>query len=271
MSPICRISRVWLNRHGPPGTPVATPCYHFGMAEFTETVTKTVNCPYCPSSKISKYGTQQGQQRYQCQGCGKTFTATGKLHGHRFTSDQIGAAIRQFYSGTSYKQIAEYLEEVHDLPEPSKRTVYSWVKQYTDAALDKMGEHQAETSGMWVADEMQVTVGGEKYWNWNVMDKGTRYLLASHLSKERDARAARAVFKKALTAADEPPKSVTTDKLRSYIKLIKDMLPDATHIQSQGLRAEVNNNLSERVQGTFRQRTKTLRGLDNKESGRLGP
>ena len=70
-----------------------------------------------------------------------------------------------------------------------------------------------------------------------------------------------------LGAADKPPKTVTTDKWRAYIKPIKDLMPEATHIQSQGLRAEINNNLSERVQGTFRQREKTLRGLDSKESG----
>ena len=44
-------------------------------------------------------------------------------------------------------------------------------------------------------------------------------------------------------------------------------MPDTTHIKSEGMRAEVNNNLSERLQGTYRQRTKTLRGLDSKESG----
>ena len=31
----------------------------------------------------------------------------------------------------------------------------------------------------------------------------------------------------------------------------------------------INNNLSERLQGTYRQRTKTLRGLDNAESGQV--
>ena len=57
-------------------------------------------------------------------GGGKTFTDTGKLHGHRFTADQIGAAIRQFYAGTSYKQIAEDMEERYDIPEPSKAAIY---------------------------------------------------------------------------------------------------------------------------------------------------
>ena len=41
------------------------------------------------------------------------------------------------------------------------------------------------------------------------------------------------------------------------------------HVQSEGIRAELNNNLSERLQGTFRQRTKTLRGLDNAKSGQV--
>lgn len=44
---------------------------------------------------------------------------------------------------------------------------------------------------------------------------------------------------------------------------------DVQHVQSEGIRAELNNNLSERLQGTYLQRTKTLRGLDNKESGQV--
>ena len=74
-------------------------------------------------------------------------------------------------------------------------------------------------------------------------------------------------MRKALKSADAPPKSITTDKLRSYLSAIKEVMPDTTHIKSEGMRAEVNNNLSERLQGTYRQRTKTLRGLDSKESG----
>ena len=95
------------------------------MAEFTETVVKTVNCPYCTGAKVVKNGTQRGEQRYMCRGCGKTFTNTGKLHGHQFTTEQIGAdrigaAIRMFYSGTSYKQIAEHMEDIYDIPSPTR-------------------------------------------------------------------------------------------------------------------------------------------------------
>ncbi len=82
-----------------------------------------------------------------------------------------------------------------------------------------------------------------------------------------DAQAARVVLRKAALAADKPPKTISTDKLRSYIQPVKDVLPEGQHIQSEGMRASVNNNLSERLQGTFRDRIKTLRGLDNLKSG----
>ena len=179
----------------------------------------------------------------------------------------VGSAIRDFYSGKSYKQICEGLKDEYDIPEPSKATVYEWVRDFTDQAVDEMKGHKAKTGGHWVADEMQVDVGGKKVWLWNVMDAETRYILATHLTPRRDAQAAGVVFRKALAAADKPPKTITTDKLRSYIRPIKDIMPEARHIKSEGLAADINNNLSERLQGTFRDRTKTLRGLETLKTG----
>ena len=172
-----------------------------------------------------------------------------------------------YYGGTSYKQTAETLDDAYDMPEPSKATLYEWVAEYTDVAKDILADFPAHTSGKWVADEIQVKVGGESMWLWNVMDAGTRYALAVHLSPNRDTRAAVAVMRKAMAAADAPPKSITTDKLGSYTGAIKTVFPDAKHIQSEGIRAWVNNNLSERLQGTIRDREKTLRALNGLESG----
>ena len=131
-----------------------------------------------------------------------------------------------------------------------------------------MKDHPAKTGGGdWVADELHFTVKGKKAYLWDIMDRDTRYILASHLSYRRDAPSARAMLRKALAASDGPPKTITTDKWRAYIKPIKDLVPEAKHIQSEGLAAEVNNNLSERLQGTYRDRVKTLRSLESIETG----
>ena len=158
------------------------------------------------------------------------------IDSNRYPANQIGSAVRMFYSGMSYKQIAENMIEMFDIPEPSKRTIYRWVKEYTKDAMREMEKHKAQTGDSWVADEMQVLVGGQKYWNWNVMDEKTRYILASHLSKRRDTRAATAVMRKTQKAAANTPKTVKTDKLRSYESAIENVWGgDVKHVQSEGL------------------------------------
>ena len=239
------------------------------MAEYTETITTKILCPDCDSPDVVKHGWQNGQQRYRCQDCEKAFRYNGKPEGKRFNAEQIGAAVRMFYMGMSYKQIAETMEKQYDIPEPSKRAIYQWVKRYTDEAVaeSRKPQYRAHTGDVWVADEMQVVVGGEKYWHWNVMDSDTRYVLASYLSKERTTRAGTEVMRRAKLAAANEPKEIKTDRLRSYDGAIDNVFPLAQHVKSDGLRAEINNNMSERLQGSYRSRTKTLRGLDSRESG----
>ena len=183
-------------------------------------------------------------------------------------AEMVGSAIRDFYSGKSYKAIAEGLHDEYDLPtEPSKATIYEWVRDYTDKAMAQMKGHKAKTGGHWVADELELKIRRKKYWLWNVMDSETRYILASHLTPRRDGNAARAVLRKALQASDGPPKTITTDKLPSYMKPVRELMPEAKHMQSEGMAADINNNLSERLQGTFRQRLKTLRCLESRTTG----
>ena len=237
------------------------------MAQFSETTTYEVHCPACECDRVIRVGVRNGQQRYQCKECSKKFRANGKATGRRMDAELMGSAIRDFYTGKSYKQICEGLRDEYDIPEPSKATIYEWVRDFTDQASAEMANHKAETGKEWVADELVVDVGGQNAWLWNVMDGKTRYILASHLSRERDGKAATTVLRKALAAADKPPESFFSDKLRSYLPALRAVIPDAKHFQSEGLDADINNNLSERLQGTFRDRIKTLRGLDNLESG----
>ena len=81
------------------------------MAEFTKTTTYTLACPACDSDRVVKDGFQKGTQRYECKNCKKKFRANGKAEGRRMDAEMMGSAIRDFYTGKSYKQIAEGLKE----------------------------------------------------------------------------------------------------------------------------------------------------------------
>ena len=238
------------------------------MAKYTRTKTIEITCPQCRGADVVKNGKAKGRQRFLCRACGRTFSDSGAAKGMRYTPDQVGEAVGLYYDGLSYKSIASHMERRYEMPRPSKKTIYQWVEDYTDRAVREMESHPAQTGDEWVVDEMQVRVGGKPYWNWNVMDSETRYVLASYLSRYRNARAAATVLRKAAANATEPPKTIKTDRLKSYPPAIRGVFGDKVkHVQSDGIAAEVNNNRSERLQGSYRQRTKTLRGLQSRASG----
>ena len=93
------------------------------MAKYTQTTSISLNCPACSSERVVKMGKRNGYQRYLCRECRKSFQDSGNTPGRRFPPEQTGAAVSMFYSGMSYKQIAENMEDMFDIDEPSTRAI----------------------------------------------------------------------------------------------------------------------------------------------------
>ena len=234
------------------------------MRKFTETETRTftIACPNEDGGKIVKVGKQSGHQRYRCETCRTYFrdpAAQGK--GKRYPVNQIGSALGWYYDGLSYREVARNIARTFQIPEPDESTIYHWVQSYGPAAVNAVKELKADTGDEWVADETMVKVDGQRYWIWNVMDSKTRFMLAIYLTPDRDLKAAKKVMKMAKDAAANPPKRIRTDRLPAYKRAIGDVFDgdDVQHIQTDGIAAEIHNNLSERLQGTIKERDKVLR------------
>ena len=231
------------------------------------TYTVSVHCPYCQGDSVVKNGTRAGKQIFLCRGCKKQFRDTDATNGHKVPAEQIGAAIEMYYRGMSYKQIAEAMERMFDRGEPSKATIYEWVQEYTGRASEQLEGQKPEVGDEWVADEIAVDIDDWQMWVWNIMDTKTRYVLAANVSRYRGQKDAAKMLEKAKAEAGKDPKTIKTDKLRSYGPAIKKVFPKTLHIKSQGIRSSLNNNLSERLQGTIRSRDKTRRGMESIPTG----
>ena len=85
---------------------------------------------------------RNGYQRYQCKTCDRKFNTTGNSFGKWNQAEHIGAVIDMYLSGMSYKQIAELIGRNFDLPEPSKATIYRWVQEYGDFAVDGLSDRR---------------------------------------------------------------------------------------------------------------------------------
>ncbi|MBI4199861.1 MAG: IS6 family transposase [Chloroflexi bacterium] len=213
-----------------------------------------------------KYGSYKGVQRYWCKTCRRKFADNDALPGRRVPPEQVGAAVSMFYKGLSYQDIRQQMGQQYGFS-PSKSTVYEWVTLYSRLAGRELSSDKPKVGDTWVADELVLKIDGENVWVWDVMDADTRYFLASYVSPTRTLRDAQIVMGRAYRTAGKAPQVIVTDRLRSYIDGIERAFGAHTkHVQSGGIRAEVNNNLSERLQGTIRERTKVMRGLQNRET-----
>lgn len=223
-------------------------------------------CKFCGGEAVVKYGSYKGIQRYWCKTCRRKFADNSALPGRRVPPEQVGAAVSMFYKGLSYQDIRQQMGQQYGLY-PSKSTVYEWVTLYSKLAGKQVPSAKPKVGDTWVADELVLKIDGKNVWVWDVMDAGTRYFLASYVSPTRTLRDAQIVMGRAYRVAGKAPKVIVTDRLRSYLEGIERTFGAHTkHVQSGGIRAETNNNLSERLQGTIRERTKVMRGLQNRET-----
>ena len=203
---------------------------------------------------------------------GKPIHSAGETR-HHATPHIKGSAVDMYFDGISYRRAAENMSSYFGR-ETTPTTVYRWVRDLTDKASAIVKPLKIDGGGVWVADELVVNVGGRNYWLFNVMDSRSRFVLAAYLSPERTTRAAATALSLARERAADPPRIVKTDGLASYREAVPVAFPNAfpdgrpvQHLVSQGIRAEINNNLSERLQGTFRDRDKMLRALKRRDTG----
>ena len=179
-----------------------------------------------------------------------------------------GAAVEMYFDGLSYRRIAGNMDQFFGR-ETGSTSVYRWVRELTEKADSVVKPMKVETGGVRVADEVVVKVGGKNYLLFNVMDSDTRFVLAAYRSPVRTTRAAATALALARERAENPPQQIKTDGLRSYHDAVPRAFPTrpVKPVVSQGIKAEINNNLSERLQGTIRDRDKTLRELKARETG----
>ena len=100
------------------------------------------------------------------------------------------------------------------------------------------------------------------------MDAKTRYLLACQVTETRYIKDARKPLAKAKEDTDVEPDAIVTDGLMAYKDAIKAEYFGLGRIQNPHVRlkdfeTKPNNNILERLNGTFRERTKVMRSFDS--------
>jgi transposase-like protein len=231
-------------------------------------------CKFCGSNQIMKYGkkTKQLKQRYYCKACKRTFVPDTITRNMWFNPQVVTMTLDLYYKGVSLRGIQDHLNQIFNVKLNSHATILNWIRKYEKLIGEYVKTLKPKLSSQWNADEMKVKFSGNWKWLWNVMDKETRYLLASNITDKREVEDAREVFALAKEVAKgQKPETVTTDGLHAYKRAFNKEFytlksPRTEHISHIRLAGDMNNNIIERLHGTKRDREKVMRGLKDEET-----
>ena len=180
-------------------------------------------------------------------------TIMSRLKGFRYPREVIA------YAAWAYHRLALSTADVEDLLAArgvivSRETVRLWVNRFGRHFSDCIRRDRPRPNDKWHMDEVVITIRGKKHWLWRAIDANGD-VLDILIQTRRNAKAAKRCFQR-LVAQFGEPRVVITDKLRSYIKPIKTLAPDADHRAHKGL-----NNAIEVSHRPTRKREKVMGGF----------
>jgi transposase-like protein len=271
-----------------------TPCKHIYAVSFLPNLKAQVkpsavpvveagetpdSCPFCQSKEVVKAGylvKKIGKvQRFECKVCRKSFMLNAGFRRMRNEPRTITAALDAYFRGMSLRDVSDHLKQFYGV-KVNPSTVLRWVEKYTKVISAYVNTLPPQLSETWHADEVfQQMRGGQKVtakaggeytiaYLWNVMDRRSRFLLASKLSRRREVGgAARAFQEAAKNAHGSEPERIFTDGLKAYSEgiALAPFSKDPEHVARVGIgKPHATNNRIERMNGSQRQRFKVQRG-----------
>ena len=164
-----------------------------------------------------------------------------RLKGFRFPREVIAYAV------WAYHRFALSAADVEDLLAErgviiSRETVRKWVNRFSPHFAHCIKRNRPAAANKWHLDEVVVPINGVKMWLWRAVD-GNGDVLDILVQPKRNARAAKRFLKQLIDRFGQL-RVVVMDKLRSYIKPIRQLAPNADHRAHKGL-----NN---RIEGSHR-------------------
>ena len=227
----------------------------------------------CKSKNIKRDGKRKTLnrgliQRYKCKNCNKRFVVDNGFFRMRNSEKKITLCLDLFFRGISTRKIEEHLQFFY-AQNSSWVTVYSWIVKYSNMIHKFTDKLQVKTGEELMSDEMEYHRLGKQNWFVDVMDTNTRYMVSSDYMIGRTLENMTKVLVNAKKKTGSQIKTVTTDGLRGYSRVLKRSFGLKTHwnhkspIKHNIVIASKRgfNHKIERLHNSIRERTKTMRGF----------
>lgn len=251
------------------------------ILEFAEEFNSDNTCPFCQSKEIVSNGKRKTKvgirQRFKCSNCQKRFTLE-PLKNHLLNAKMLCLACDLFFKGNSLRDVCDTLKQSFGIS-INHETIRQNILKFTNKMANYANDLKPELSKTWGVDEQKVKCKGKWLWEWNLIDKKTRWAIANTITEQRSVEEARQVFKKGKenlnkNKHDEQFKglSISSDGLLSYPKAIKKEFltvrkDTVSHRPTTSPKVETSENmLVERYHNQYREFDKIRRDFKTKET-----
>jgi len=244
------------------------------QARVIEPITDIHACIYCKSENFKKEGLRHNKygdiQKFFCKNCGKWFTINFGFERMKHSPQGITTAMQLYFSGESLRNTARSLRLLG--VQVSHKTVFYWIKRYTELMEKYLDKITPNVSDTWRADELFLKVKGNMKYLYALMDDQTRFWIAQEVADTKFTADLRRLFQKGKEIAEKNPKTLITDGAPNFHEAYEkefytQRLETRTeHIRDIRMDGTVHNNKMERMNGEIRDRERVMRTLEKTDS-----
>lgn len=193
-----------------------------------------MNCPNCKSLPKKHGKDRNGNQRYRCLACGKTYTANERLEGKNLSPDKIELCVKLLVEGSSVRSaeritgvhrdtILRLLETVGERCLMLQETLVKGVKVANieaDEIWSFVGMKQKTANAQGLGDNERI---GSVY-TFTAIEKDSKLIVAWHLGNRTEQDAL--IFLEKLYQATEPTRrfQMSTDAFKGYDHTVNEVL-----------------------------------------------
>lgn len=185
-----------------------------------------MNCKYCQSDRVIKYGIDKGTQMYYCRGCRRKYARNDTLPQMHTRTADLAEALNLYYSGMSLNDIRRNFID-QDNNYFSKATINNWITRFTAAAIKETNSIKPDVSHCWLIKEIAIGFDPEKVIMGQIylksrsvrkaglrliLDTHSRFLISLHWDSEDDFTDVRGLMAAAEQKAGKAPDVVVTDQ-----------------------------------------------------------
>ena len=239
----------------------------------------SIKCPKCKCNNIRKKGFRQTQhrgkqQRFLCKECNYSFTEDKGFWKMKNPENKICQAIDVYFEGLSLRKVSRNFFKYGDL-DISHQSVLNWLRKYSYLMRNFIEKLRPNLDGHYLTDETIIKCKGQFHNLGLVMDKKTRYVVATRYSETQSIKPEHSVSLWNKAKEIKRPYKLTSDSLKTYKKAFNKVFftryreDKVEYEQINTMRTGRYNYFIERLWNTLKERVKIMRGFKASWSAKL--